>query len=310
MAIRDESDHIDAAIDAALAQQYSGDLEVVVAEGASVDQTRSILDERAAVEPRLRVIDNPGGRTATGLNAAIAAASGDVIVRCDGHSELSPDYVSRAVEVLAQTAAANVGGRQAAVGTSFLQRAIAMAMTSPLGVGNSRFHYSGKPGPTDTVYLGVFQRSALDEIGGFDETLIRNQDYELNHRLRKAGHTVWFDPEMAVTYRPRSSLKKLWRQYFDYGAWKRTMLRSSPDALKARQLAPPLLVIGLVASIALFVAGRPTAAIVPGTYLAFTTLGTLVELFRRRDLAAIALPLVLSIMHLAWGLGFTVGEAR
>ena len=262
-------------------------------------------------EPRLLIIDNPGGHTAKGLNAAIAAASSDVIVRCDGHSELSPNYVSRAVEVLAQTGAANVGGRQAAVGTSFLQRAIAMAMTSPLGVGNSRFHYSGKPGPTDTVYLGVFQRSALDEVGGFDETLIRNQDYELNHRLRKAGHTVWFDPEMTVTYRPRSSLKTLWRQYFDYGAWKRTMLRSSPDALKARQLAPPLLLIGLVASIALFVAGRPVAAaIVPATYSAFTTLGTLVELFRRKDLAAIALPLVLPIMHLAWGLGFTVGESR
>jgi succinoglycan biosynthesis protein ExoA len=310
MPVRNESDHIGAALDAALNQDYQGELEVVVAEGASTDETRAVVERRAAADSRVRIVDNPGGHTAAGLNRAIETSVAAIVVRCDGHSELAPDYVSAAVEVLTKTGAANVGGIQAAEGKTFVQRAIALAMTSPLGVGNSRFHYSTTAGPADTVYLGVFDRKTLAAVGGFDESLKRNQDYELNHRLRSRGHLVWFDPGLRVTYRPRSNLVALWRQYFEYSSWKRKMLRATPGAIKTRQLAPPLLVLALIASAALLAAGSPLAVAVPGVYVGFLVIGSLVEVVRRRAAEALILPFVLAVMHVGWGLGFLVGRAR
>lgn len=309
MPVRNEVVHLDATIDAILAQDYQGPLEVVIADGQSTDGTRGRLDERAALDPRITVVDNPAGNAAAGLNVAISAATGEVLVRCDGHAELPPEYVRIAVALLEETGAANVGGIQDATGTGLVQRAIAMAMTSILGVGNSRFHYSSKPGPVDTVYLGAFRREPLDQVGGFDKALIRNQDYDLNHRLRQAGHVVWFDPVLRVTYRPRSSLLALASQYFGYGTWKRVMLRRSPEALKVRQLAPPLLVIGLVASaIAITLRAFGLGSIVPVAYAAFLVLGATVELVYRRDGAALLLPIVLVVMHVSWGAGFLAGR--
>lgn len=310
MPVRNEVVHLDATIDAILAQDYQGPLEVVIADGQSTDGTRGRLDERAALDPRITVVDNPAGHAAAGLNVAISAAAGEVLVRCDGHAELPPEYVRIAVALLEETGAANVGGIQDATGTGLRQRATALAMTSPLGVGNSRFHYSSTAGPTDTVYLGTYDRESLEEIGGFDEALLRNQDYEINHRLRASGKLVWFDPRLRVTYWPRPSLLALGRQYFDYGLWKRRMLRATPGALRVRQLAPPLLVLGLVISLFLWMTGGSTAGFVPALYAAFLALGTFVELLRRRDLAALLLPVVLPVMHLSWGLGFLVGRAH
>ena len=166
MPVRNERATIAATLDAVLAQTYQGSLDVIVAEGGSTDGTAEYLHDRASSEPRLTVVENRAGTAAAGLNTAIAASESSVIVRCDGHSLLSPDYVTTATEVLRDTGAANVGGRQDAVGQSTMQRAIAIAMTSPLGVGNSRFHYSDAAGPSDTVYLGVFKRSvAMGGVG-------------------------------------------------------------------------------------------------------------------------------------------------
>lgn len=308
---RDAADSVEATLNSVLAQRYDGSIEIVVAEGRSTDRTRTLLDRAAADHPAVRVVDNPSGETAAGLNAAIAAAGGSVIVRCDAHATLPPDYVATAVRVLAETGAANVGGVQKAVGRGAWQEAIAIAMTSPLGVGDSRFHYGGKAGPTDTVYLGTFDRRILDEVGGFDERLIRNQDYELNHRLRERGHVVWFDPSLVVTYRPRASLGGLWAQYFDYGRWKRTMLARNPSALRWRQLAPIGLVLGLAASTVVAVTGpRALAPLVPALYGAFIIGGAMVEAVRRRSAAALLLPAVLPTMHLGWGLGFLFGSTR
>ena len=304
MAVRNEAAHLDATLDAIFAQDYPGPIEIVVADGRSSDDTPSILAGRAAEEPRLRVVDNPEVWVATGLNRAIAAARGDIVVRCDGHAEPSTDYVRLAVEILEQTGAATVGGAQKAVGTTLVQRSVAIAMTSPFGVGNARFRYSSAAGPTDTVYLGAFPRKVLEEAGGFDPGLRRNQDYELNYRLRKAGHLVWFDPRLRVIYRPRSSIGSLWRQYLDYGRWKRVMLIRNPGSLAIRQTAPPLLVIGLVLSAAAGVAGIPFWWAVPGAYGLFLGVATATEGIRRRDPAAALLPFVIPTMHLAWGTGF------
>lgn len=310
MAVRNEAEHIDATLDAILSQDYPGELEVVAADGRSTDGTVDILRERASREPNLRVVDNPDLSAAAGLNRAIASSGGSVVVRCDGHSELPPGYVRLAVEILRRTGAANVGGRQVAEGTTVLERAVAIAMTTPFGVGNARFRYSSAPGPADTVYLGTFHRDVLEEIGGFDTGLLRNQDYELNYRLRRNGWKVWFDPRLRVTYRPRSSLGKLWRQYLDYGRWKRVMLVRNPRSIVARQAVAPLLVIALVMSAMAAAAGVRFWWVVPAAYSTFLAVATLTESIRRRDPAAGLLPVVIPIMHLAWGAGFLMPRPR
>ena len=167
-------------------------------------------------------------------------------MRVDGHAELSPGYVRRAVETLQRTGAVNVGGIQHAVGTTPFERAVADAMTSRFGTGDATFHYGGAEGPTDTVYLGVFDRAALEAAGRYDEALERNQDYELNIRLRQAGGVVWFDPELSVSYRPRGTLRGLARQYFDYGRWKRRVIGRHPRSLRWRQAVPPAVTLTVV----------------------------------------------------------------
>jgi glycosyltransferase involved in cell wall biosynthesis len=310
MPVLDGAATVAAAIAAALDQDYPGGVEVVVAHGPSRDTTAEVLAGLAA-DPRVRVVPNPSGGTAAGLNAAIAASRGAVIARCDAQSRFPRHYLRRAVEILAETGADNVGGTQAAEGTTFLSRAVAIAQTTFLGVGDARYRTGGEPGPVDTVYLGVFRRAALERVGGFDESQVRNQDYELNWRLRATGGTVYFHPDLAVAYTPRSGLRALWRQYWEYGTWKRVMLRKHPRSLRWRQLAAPALVAGLAWSVAMLFTPWPwAAAVVPGAYLAALAGTAAYEAARRRDAAALALPAVLPAMHLAWGLGFLMGRAR
>ena len=299
------------AIDSALAQDYEGPLEVVVAVGPSRDGTEAIVDSHIRADPRVRRVPNPSGATPAGLNAAVRAASGTVIVRCDAQARLPAGYVRRAVALLEETGAVNVGGIQAAEGTTFVQRAVALAQTTPLGVGDARYRTGGDPGPVDTVYLGVFRREALEQVGGFDESMLRNQDYDLNWRLRQAGGVVYFHPDLRVAYRPRSGIGPLARQYFQYGTWKRVMLRRHPASLRWRQLVPPVLLVGLLGSAVIaFTPWRWLALPVPAVYLG-TLLGTAaVLLARRRDPAALLLPVVLPTIHLSWSAGLLFGSTR
>lgn len=306
--VRNEARFIEATITSVLSQDYPGPIEVIIADGLSNDGTREILDRIAERDDRVRYLDNPTGRTPNGLNLAIAASRGEVIVRCDGHAELPPGYIRSAVDILRDTGAVNVGGIQRAVGENWLQRAIAHAMTSRIGVGDSRFHYGGAAGPTDTVYLGVFRREAVLAVGLFDETLTRNQDYELNIRLRENGGIVWFDPRLEVVYRPRRSLRSLWHQYFGYGSWKRKVIRIHPGSTKLRQLAPPLFIIAMVVSALLLLTPWPHLGwIVPLLYLGLLALGTVAQFVHTRDSAALGMPLAVVTMHVAWGLGFLLG---
>ncbi len=295
------------AVQSALDQDYAGNLEVIVAVGPSRDGTTRIAESLDCL-----VVENPAGTTPAALNNAIRASSGSVIVRLDAHAELPAGYVSRAVETLAHTGAANVGGVQRAVGRSWFQRSVAFAQTHPLGVGDARYRRAGgEPGPVDTVYLGVFDRAALEAVGLFEERYVRNQDYELNWRLRKSGRMVWFDPALEVTYLPRSSVPALARQYFEYGRWKRLMLSENPASLKARQLAPPLLVIGLLGSAGLAVAGfKAAAALVPGIYAFALAASAVATVVRSRDPAAFGLPVAVATMHVSWGAGFLRGGLR
>ena len=304
MPIRDEASHLPDAVAAVLAQDYPGPLELVLAIGPSTDGTEDVAERLVADDDRVRIVPNPSGGTAAGLNAAIAASSGRVVVRVDGHAELSDGYITRAVTTLHETGADHVGGIQPAVGTTPMQRAIAAAMTSPFGVGDARFHYGGDPGPVDTVYLGVFRRDALDRVGGYDEGLVRNQDYELNWRLRDTGGTVWFDPTLRVRYHPRATLAALASQYHQYGQWKRVVATRDPRSVRWRQLVAPATVLANLAGLLVGLRWRP-ALVAPLTYLA----GTVVAAagadapWRTR----LRLPAVFAVMHHAWGLGFLRG---
>ncbi len=225
LTVINEALHLRAAINAALSSNYQGALEVILAVGPSTDQTWQIAKELAEQDSRITVLENISGRTPNGLNAALKLAKNQIVVRIDGHSEIDKEYIRKAVETLKETGAVNVGGIMFAQGTTSFEKAVAIAMRSPIGVGSSRFHIGGEAGPTDTVYLGVFQKSALDAVGGYDERFTRAQDWELNYRLRKNSGVVYFDPELKVIYRPRSSLKKLALQYFEYGKWRRAVAR-------------------------------------------------------------------------------------
>lgn len=306
---RDDADALPRAVQSALTQGYPGPLSLVIAVGPSWDATAAVARSLAAADPRVRVVDNPAGTTPAGLNIAIAASTGDIVARVDARSVLPPGYLLRAVETLESTGAANVGGRQDPVASRPFGRAVAQAMQSRFGAGGARFHVGGSPGPVDTVYLGVFRRAVLQELGGFDESLVRNQDYELNYRIRQGGGVVYFDPQLRVQYEPRSSLPGLARQYFEYGTWKRVVLGRHPSSLRWRQAVPPVTVAANVASLVAMMAGRRRAAAVPGIYLLGTALATVMTYRRHRDVrAALRLPLVYSTMHHAWGLGFLLGR--
>lgn len=270
----------------------------------------AVADEATAAavaavdDPRVGSVPNPAGTTSAGLNLAVAATAGEIIVRCDAHSTLPPGYVATALAALEGTGAVNVGGRQVPTGRTLQERAIALAMQSPIGAGDARYRIGGDPGPVDTVYLGVFRRDALEAVGGFDETMVRNQDYELNWRLRQAGGLVWFDPNLVVGYRPRGSLVDLWKQYFQYGWWKRVMLRRHPGSLRWRQLAPPLLVAGLIVSGLSALVHPAFALALPATYGMVTVGAAVADGIRHREPAAALEPLALWVMHIAWGSGF------
>ena len=193
-------------------QTYRGPLDLTVAVAPSDDGTEQVL-ANTSMELPLRVVESPAGTTPAGLNLAVAASDGEIVARVDSQSRVPPDYIERAVSTLTRTGAANVGGVQRPIGAGGLPSAIAAAMASAFGGGPAAFRHGRREGPVDTVYLGVFDRSALTSVGGFDETLQRNQDYELNWRLRERGHTVWLDPNLVVGYVPRSDYPGLASQY-------------------------------------------------------------------------------------------------
>ena len=290
------------------AQTYRGAVDVTVAVAPSRDGTEQAVTGNGMELP-LQVVENPAGTAAAGLNLAVAASKGPIVARVDAQSRIPPDYLERAVSTLARTGAANVGGVQRPVGAAGLPGAIAAAMGSPFGGGPAAFRRGRHSGPADTVYLGVFDREALESVGGFDETLGRNQDYELNWRLREQGHSVWLDPSLVVDYVPRSDYSGLARQYFSYGAWKRTMLARHPRSLRIRQLAAPALTAGLAFSAFELALGRWRGAALPVLYagacaVAATRLRGVLRgrLDRARAAAAFA------VMHLAWGAGFLAGR--
>ena len=295
-------------ISAILKQDYAGEIEIILALGPSKDNTNQIARNLAAADKRIKLVNNPTGQTAKGLNLAIAESSFEIICRIDGHSEISNSYLKTAVSVMQEKGAVNVGGLMHADGQSGLQRTIAQAMRSKLGVGASKFHTGGKAGPSDTVYLGTFKKSAILAAGGFDERYIRAQDWELNHRMRAQGGLIWFDPRLVVTYRPRKSLSKLAKQYFQYGRWRRVISRQHPKTTNFRYLAPP---VALVINLLSLVFGALVAENFFLPVLIYITLLIIGGLIIGRNIAdKLLMPIVFATMHLSWGAGFITSPKK
>lgn len=299
MPIRNEAPHLRAAVEAVLSQEYPRPFDVCLAVAPSDDGTEAIANELSRSNDRVSVVENPAGVTPAGLNAAIRATDGEVVVRVDGHARLSEGYVRRAVETMARTGAVNVGGIQNAVGHTPFEQAVAAAQTSRLGTGGARYRVGGEEGPVDTVYLGVFRRTEIEAVGLFDERLIRNQDYELNIRLRKAGGAVWFDPALSVEYRPRGSLTALAKQYFEYGWWKAEVARRHPDSLRARQVAPVVL-LTIVSWSLVSSRRRRRWLLIPSTYVLIGAGGSRSASEHQTPMGLLVTP----TMHLSWAIGF------
>jgi len=306
--ILNEERHLAESIHAILQQEYDGEFEVILALGPSIDRTNDIAAGLAKADPRVILVDNPTGRTAAGLNAAVAASRFPIIARIDGHAEVARTYLKDAVRLLHEHNAVNVGGVMAAVGRTPFERAVATAMRSVLGVGASRFHVGGQAGPADTVYLGTFRKDALIAAGGYDERFTRAQDWELNFRLRERGGTVWFDPSLIVTYRPRSTIKALAKQYFEYGRWRRAVVRSHKGSVNYRYLAAPFAVLVNAASIILGFSLSPLFFTPLALYLLTILVGGLA--LGKSLSEKIILPSVFSTMHMVWGLGFLTSPKR
>jgi glycosyltransferase involved in cell wall biosynthesis len=300
--VLNEEKYLADAINAILAQQYDGKIEVILAIGPSQDRTLEIAQQLHMNDPRVVIVDNPSGRTAAGLNLAIASSQYSVIVRVDGHSNIPKNYFNLVSEILESTGAVNVGGVMAAEGQSLFEQSVARAMRSPLGVGASRFHTGGGAGEVDTVYLGAFRKEALLAVGGFDERFTRAQDWELNFRLRQAGGIVYFDPRLVVTYRPRSTIKALAKQYFEYGRWRRVVSRRHQGTINYRYLAPPFTVVATTLSLLFGLLVSPVLFIPALTYAVFILIAS--GRIGKSMGEILCLPTILLTMHISWGLGF------
>lgn len=301
--VLNEEAHLAAAVAMIAGQDYPGAIEIVLALGPSRDRTDEVATRLAAADPRVRLVANPTGRTPAGLNAAIGASGGEIVARVDGHAEIPADYLRIAVATLRAQDADNVGGVMYAVGRTSFERAVATAMRSRIGVGNAAFHVGGTAGEAETVYLGVFRRSALERVGGFDEHFQRAQDWEMNLRIRRTGGRIWFTPDLVVTYRPRSTPRALARQYFQYGTWRHVIARHHAGSINLRYLAPPTMVVGTLAAALAGVWWRPAWG-VPAAY-GLAVVGGGLAASRGEPAAARALtPAALAIMHWAWGVGY------
>ena len=314
MPVRNEAAFIRRSVGSVLAQDYAADrLEVIVTDGCSTDGTADIIRALAAEDPRVCLLQNTGRIVATGLNQAVAAARGEIIVRVDGHCEIAADYVRCCVAHLVRGEADGVGGPLETIGETPVARAIAAAMSSPFGVGDSAFRTAPAAASiVDTIAFPAYTRRILDLAGPFDVDLVRNQDDEYNYRLRKLGGRLMLAADVRSRYYSRSSFRLLARQYFQYGYWKVRVLQKHPLQMRPRQFVPPAFVVALAGS-ALMAPWLPTgilAAAIGASYVV-ANLAATVSVARRAGIGvAPYLPLSFAILHFSYGCGFVVGAIR
>ena len=313
---RNEEKTIHLVLAALYSQSYPRELlQVVIADGFSEDLTRQKVADFKTAHPGLDllVVDNPQRIIPAGLNAAIHASNGDIIVRMDAHSIPNPDYVALCVDAHERNLAQNVGGVwdiQPGKDT-WIARSIAAAAGNPLAVGDARYRFTDKADYVDTVPYGSYKRDLFEQIGLFDETLLANEDYELNTRILQSGGKIWLDPKIRCTYFARANLRALAKQYYGYGYWKVQMLKRYPETLRWRQALPPAFLLGLVVTLLAGFFWKPFQvlfALVLGLYLLILlSVGTHIAIKKRDILMMIGVPLAIITMHFCWGAGFIAG---
>ena len=244
--VLNEEDHIEEVVGGFLGSSYPKVLEVIVADGGSTDNTRSILSEISARDSRLRVVDNPAVKQAAGMNEILKVARGEILLRADAHAVYDTKYVESCVEVMLETGALNVSGSQRHVAKVPFQAGVALASRSWFGNGGAQYKNPAYEGPSDTVFLGCFKTAVLREIGGYkllsDDYV--NEDAELNARLNSLQeNAVFVSPRIKVWYFPRKSPVSLWQQYYFYGKSRRMTEKIHPEKAPLRSKLPFLAVM-------------------------------------------------------------------
>lgn len=314
MPIRNEAAYIARSLGAVLSQDYPNEcMEIIVVDGMSDDSTRAIVADMQArcPQPQIYLLDNPARIVPTALNIGLQRARGEVIIRVDGHCEIAPDYVRHCVELLQKTGADNVGGMWITVGETFVARAIALAQSSPFGIGNVAYRTQRlTSGYVDTVPFGAYPRSVFDRVGEFDESLTRHQDYEFNCRVRAAGGRIYYDPSVRSQYYSRATLRKLAQQYFEYGYWKAVVALRNPRALAWRHYAPIALVLALGLGLPASFLSAPLRLMYGalwGLYACACVGASLLACKAGGWRYLPLLPAAFATIHLCWGSGFWWG---
>ena len=315
MPVRNEGKFITECLDAVMGQDYPPDrLEVFIVDGMSTDATPGIVRSYEGRQIPLRMLENPGRIVPKGMNVALAETKGEIIVRVDGHCKIAPDYVSRCVDHIRTDHVDGVGGPVRTMGGSGTARVIALAMSSSFGVGGSAFRtVTDRTMLADTVPFPAYTRSIIDRAGPYDEELVRNQDDEYNYRLRKLGAKILLAADVRSEYYSRSSIKSLWRQYFQYGYWKVRVLQKHPRQMKMRQFVPAAFVASLAVALAAApwsVPGTAALLIVGGSYVAANVCAAFLTARGGRLADMPLLSVAFAALHVSYGLGFLVGLVK
>lgn len=307
--VLNEEHHLQSAVDSVLAQNYPGEIEVLIALGPSRDKTDAVAKSISKADARVRLVANPDGRTTVGMNKCIKLAKHDYVIRVDAHSELPEGYIRRGIEILLEVGADELGGIMDAKGRSAFQKAVAWAYTSRFGVGGASYHVGGAAGEAESAYMGIFKKSALLAVNGYDETIVRGEDWNLAQRIKAGGGLVWFTPELRVTYWPRGRFDRLVKQFWSTGVWRGDLTRRDIKGASIRYFAPPVLVLVLFAGLISLAFGNLLGILPLATYLA--GVAALAVTSGRLSLKSrVALMVALPTIHVSWGAGFFYGLLR
>jgi succinoglycan biosynthesis protein ExoA len=307
---RNEEAAIGPCLDSVLAQDWTN-LQVIVVDGASEDATAAIVTKIAERDPRVELLHNPRGIIPASLNLAVSSAKGEWLVRIDAHATVPSDYVRRAAEHLQTGRYGGVGGRKDGVGRTPAGKAIAAVMASRFGVGGSTYHHGTTVTEVEHVPFGAYPVAVIRAVGGWDEQLRVNQDFEFDHRVREAGHVILFDPALRIEWECRQSIRDFARQYRRYGGGKVAVALKHPESLRPRHLAAPALVVNLSLAAGALVSGRSrAAALLAAPYAAALTVATAITAPKVEAPARRYVAPAFVAMHLSWGVGYLQALGR
>lgn len=306
--IYNEEKYIVKCLDSVIANDYPKDkIEVLIYDGQSTDRSREIVAEYSRNYQYIKLRDNPKKIQVVAFNMGINESTGEIILIMNAHTSYATDYIRQCVEVLTGSDAVNVSGVQNAIGTSYFSNAVAIATTTPFGIGDARFRYSNREESVESVFPGAWRRQTLIDIGGFNEEWAINEDYELNFRLREKGGKILLSPKIHCEYHVRSNLRLLIKQYFRYGLWKVKTLVTHPDSLRWRQLAPPFFLLLILVSIILNFFNWRIGILFPLIYCISSIFASLMQSLRKGLKYLPILPVVFAVLHFSWGIGFCFG---